>query len=144
MTGAQAVDAGRRLLALVPGGRAIAREHPRHVVLAAVVTGLLAGPLAPTAALALAVVALGLAGRAGTGLLAALAVLGGAALAEARIAARDHGPPAGHLGEAYAGDAVLMEPVRRRAFGMSAARVLLRAGPGASGQAAARIAPDAG
>ena len=79
------------------GAEALAtlRAHPRHLVLFALVAGLLLGPLAPAAVLLAAGAAAALAGRPLPAVLAALAVLGGAALAQARTeaspAASSHG-----------------------------------------------------
>ena len=82
-----------------------------------------------------AVVAAALAGRSTVALLAAAAVLGGAALADARLAALDAGRLASMHGERVESRAVLLEPLRARGGGRSVARVRLLDGPGAGEQA---------
>ena len=92
------------------------RAHPRHVVLAALVAGLLLGrggrgggrwPRRSSSP--------PLAGRPLVALLAAAAVLAGAALADARLAALDAGVLASMHGRTVETRAVLLEPVRDRA-----------------------------
>jgi heme O synthase-like polyprenyltransferase len=68
-----------------------ARRHPRHLVLFAVTAGLLIGPVAPAFVLVAAAVAAWLAGRPPLAVVAAVAVLAGAALAQARVAALTSG-----------------------------------------------------
>ena len=109
------------------GAEALAtlRAHPRHVVLFALVAGLLLGPLAPAAVLLAAGAAAALAGRPLPAVLAALAVLGGAALAQARTEVLTGGELARLTGRTVSGRAILLEPVRRRANGSAVARVRL-------------------
>ena len=101
-TGRSRAAAGRARLAkaLVAGcGRlasvlAAARGHPRHVVLFSLAAGLGLGPVSPAVTLGAALVAALVAGRRGLALVAAAAVLGGASLADARLAALDAGASA--------------------------------------------------
>lgn len=139
---------------------AIVCAHPRHVVLTALVAGLLLGragtAVVVAAALGLAVLGGGprgaTAGDAPPGagprrvivgepwwaLTAVAAVLGGAWLADARLAALDAGVLAAMHGRSVSTRAVVLEPVRERAVGASAARVRLLDGPGAGEQAVLR------
>jgi len=112
----------------------VARGHPRHVVLFGLVAGLLLGPVAPLAPLVGAVVAAALAGRAPAAVLAAVAVLGGGALADARTAALGPGELPALVGQRIDARAIVLEPLRQRRDGSTAARMrLLRV---VSGQAA--------
>ena len=129
-----------------------ARSHPRHLVLCALVGGLLLGPLWAPAALAAAALAAVAAGRMGVALAAAAAVLAGAVLADARLAAIDGGRLAGLAGRPVAARAVLLEPLRMRQDGGGAARARLLDGPAAGEAAVLRVpsrlvpapAPDIG
>lgn len=121
----------RRALATV-------RAHPRHVVLAALVGGLLLGRADPAAAVAAALVLAALAGDPRWGLAVVAAVLGGASIANARLAALDAGVLAQLHGRTLITRAILLEPVRERAVGPSVARVRLLDGPGAGEQAVLR------
>jgi competence protein ComEC len=123
------------------GLRALARaleaagRHPRHVVLAAFVAGLLAAPVSAVAAGA-AVAAGGLLAartprRPGLALLAAAAVLAGASLAQARLASLDRSALGPLLGREVTVRATLAERPR-----------LARSGP--SRQALARLASGPG
>ncbi|MGN6187438.1 MAG: ComEC/Rec2 family competence protein [Conexibacter sp.] len=118
------------------------RAHPRHLVLAALVAGLLAGPRAasPTVLLvALAVAAL--AGRAPLALLAATAVLAGALGGQARLHALDRTRLPPLFGATVAARVVLLEQPRPVRFGHTAL-VRLTAGPGAGERAMLRIGQD--
>lgn len=129
--------------AVAQAARAAIADHPRHLVLMAVVAGLLMGPVWPPGVLAVALLALALGGGAGLSLVATAAVLGGAALADVRLAALDAGPALGLTGRFVASDAVLLESVRVRPTGMRAARVKLLAGRTAGMVVAARVTPRA-
>ncbi|HEX6023392.1 MAG TPA: hypothetical protein VFZ00_15465, partial [Solirubrobacter sp.] len=109
---------------------AAVRAHARHLVLGALVAGLLVAPVGPAAVLAGAAVAAALAGRSAVALLAAAAVLAGAAIADARLAALDAGPLASMHGKFVESRAVLLEPLRARGANRSVARVRLLDGPG--------------
>src|ERR1700754_1445863 len=101
---------------------ATVRAHPRHLVLAALVSGLLLGrasaPLVLLAALACAACA----GRRSIALLAAAAVLTGSTFADARLAALDAGVLASMTGSSVDTRVVVLEPVRDRTAGPSVAR----------------------
>jgi competence protein ComEC len=117
--------------------------HPRHLVLGALVVGLLAGPAAPAAAVVAAVLVAALAGPRPLALVAAAAVLAGASAADARLAALDRGVLAGMQGRPLAGRATLLEPLRARGRWLAVARVRLRDGPAAREQAVLRVRPAA-
>src|SRR5688500_9226040 len=97
--------------------------YPRHALLAALVAGLLAGPRWPALlASAVVLVLLGVHhGPLALGMIAAL--LAGAVVADARLAALDHSELA--VPAQIAARATLLEHPRRRAFGtrVAAARV---------------------
>jgi competence protein ComEC len=98
-------------------GLAELRSRPLHVCVAAAVVGLLAGPRAPAAVLA-APLACPLVGRRPAGALAlAAALLGGALVADARLAALDHTTLTPRLGHAATVRVWLLEPARPRPFG---------------------------
>jgi competence protein ComEC len=121
------------------------RRHPRHLVLFAVVAGLLSGPVAPIAALAAAVVAAVLAGRPPLALAAAVAVLAGAALAQARVSALGPGGLPALAGREIEARAILLEPVRIWRSGTAVARVRIveaTLGRGSSPGAGARVGAD--
>lgn len=116
--------------------------HPRHLVLAAAVAGLLLGPRASHAAwwiagvllivAATGVVSAGLAGaRVAIPVALAAAVLPLAAwAAQERLAALDRsalGPWIGHAADATG---VVLQPPRSRSYGRTVALVAVRAGPG--------------
>jgi competence protein ComEC len=97
--------------------------HPRHLLLAALVAGLLAGP-ASAAALAAAITLVLVAVRDAPLVFGALvALLAGAAIAEARLAALDRGALA--FGDVTA-RATLLEHPRTRAFNTRVAAVQVR------------------
>ena len=117
---------------------ATVREHPRHLVLAALVAGLLVGRAGAAAVLVTAVGCAVLAQRPYALALAAAAVLAGATVADARLAALDAGVLAHMHGQSIETRAIVLEPVRDRVRGPSAARVRLLDGPGAGEQAVLR------
>jgi competence protein ComEC len=92
----------------------VAREHPRHVVLFALAAGLALGPISSLATVAAAGAAVALGGRRGLAMLAAGAVLLGAVVADARLAALDGGALRALEGERWEGGATVLEPVRER------------------------------
>ena len=122
---------------------ATVRHHARHLVLGALVAGLLLAPAGPAAVVAGTVLAAAIAGRSRLALLAAAAVLGGAGVAEARLTALDAGRLAAMHGETVESRAVLLEPLRVRVAGPAVARVRLLDGPGAGEQAVLRASRDA-
>src|SRR4051794_30292746 len=122
------------------------RRHPRHLVLFAVVAGLLVAPRAPQLVLPLAAVAALVAGRVPLALAAVAAVLAAALLAEARADALGPGRLAASIGSPIAAEAVLLEPVRVRANGSVAvrARIIGAAAPPPAPAGAAPPAPRGG
>lgn len=115
------------------------RARPRHLVLAALVAGLLAGPLAaPRLVLLLALAAAALAARPGLALLAACAVLAGALGAQARLAALDRTQLPPFFGTAVVARAVLLEQPRPVRFGRVALAQLRWLAP-AGGSAVAGV-----
>lgn len=112
-------------------GLARARKHPRHVLLAALVAGLLAGPLWPGIAPAAAALALALmAARPRLALAAAAVVLLGATLADARIAALDRSALSHVIGSGVVARVILLEPPRVAVSGSRSALVELASGRG--------------
>ena len=156
---------------LLRAALALLRERPRHLLLGALVAGLVAGPLGlPVAVLATAALA-AVAGRPALALGAAVLVAAGGVLAVARLDALDRTALRPLLGSDVTRRVVLLEPPRPAKFGSSALarlrggrgggeRVLLRlpratgyapagsAGPaaasGSGGSPASRAAPDTG
>jgi competence protein ComEC len=121
------------------------RRHPRHVLLFAIVIGLLLGPIAPLAVLAAAVLAGALAGRVPLALAAIVAVLAGAALAQERVRATGPGALPALAGRELDARAILLEPVRQWRNGTAVARVrLLGPAHGAGPAPVGRALPVAG
>src|SRR3954447_21801145 len=112
----------------MPGMRAVARTsratvalalaemraRPVHMGLGALVAGLLAGPRAPAAVLAGVLVCPLLTRRALSALALVAALLGGATLADARLAALDRTALTQRLGHAVSVRVWLLEPARPR------------------------------
>jgi competence protein ComEC len=121
-----AVAAGTARLRL---GLEAVRAHPRHLALAALIGGLVAGPRGPLAALGVGAVAALVAGRGGLVLLAAAAALLGAQVAVARTAALEHTALGPLLGRDVGVRAVVLEPARTSAYD-SWALAELGTGPG--------------
>ena len=118
------------MVALAVGARQVVARHPRHLLLAMLVLGLLAGPRSPLALLAAAMVALALARTAVPALAAVVALLAGAALADARLAALDRSALTPHMFRELTLTATLLEHPRSRSFGARVAAVALLTGPG--------------
>lgn len=117
-------------LALAEGARRAVARHPRHLLLAMLVAGLLAGPRSPPALIALAMAALALA-RSGTLALGAVAaLLAGAAIADARLAALDRSALAPLVNRELDATATLLEHPRKRTFGVRVAPARLLSGAG--------------
>jgi competence protein ComEC len=104
--------------------------HLRHALLAALVAGVLLGPRWPVAVALAAIVALLLAREATLALALLAALLLGAAIADARLAALDRTGLAPLLGSAVDVRATLLEHPRVRSFGTRVAAASLRSGPG--------------
>src|SRR4051794_10077243 len=124
--------AGRRGIAAIRG-------HPRHIVLGAIVAGLLVAPLGPAGVLPGALVAGVVGGRSRLAPVAAAALVAAALLASMRLAALDAGPLAVMDGRNVVARAVVLEPVRERPVGPAVARARLLDGPAAGEQAVLRI-----
>jgi competence protein ComEC len=120
---------------------AMVHEHPRHVVLFAAVAGMLLGPLSPAATLAAAALAAIVAGRRPLAIVAAVAVLAGALVAQGRVEALESSPLPTLSGRTLEARATLLEPVRPRAGGGAAARVRLL-DPVRAGAATYRLGGD--
>ena len=99
---------------------AVARGHPRHVVLFALASGLALGPISAAATLVAAALAAAAAGRRAVAVLAVGAALGGAALADARLAALDAGSLRAMTGQRWEGSATVLEPIREHGAHASA------------------------
>ena len=139
------------MIAAAARGLAAARAHPRHLVLAAFVAGMLLAFAPPVAVVAVACAAAAVAGwRPASGvvagarlqpatIVAAAAVIAGAAFAQARAGALDAGELARMDGRRIDARVTLLEPVRERASGPAVARVRLLDGPGAGEQAVLRV-----
>lgn len=113
------------------------RAHPRHLMLGALVAGMLAAPLAPPVVLLLALVASALAARPPLALLSAAAVLAGALGAHARLAALDRTQLPPLFGGTVVARVVLLEQPRPVRFGQIAlAQVRGLAPVGAPGRGA--------
>src|SRR3954470_20943065 len=93
------------------------RARPLHMGLGALVAGLLAGPRAPAAVLAGVLVCPLLTRRALPALALVAALLGGAIITDARLAALDRTALTERLGHAVSARVWLLEPARPRAFG---------------------------
>ncbi len=126
--------AARRARERCAAGVAALAVHPRHVVLGALVAGLLAGPAGRglVAAGAFAALLAGLALRdPRLGVVAAVAVLAGGIGAPLRLAALDRGVLAHAAGRALDVRVTLLERPRTGAFRSWSADARVRAGPGA-------------
>lgn len=123
------------------------RDHPRHLVLAALVTGLLARGLQPEAVVVLAIGAAALAGRAGVAALALAAVLAGAIGADARLRTLDRTALPPLFGTTVVAEAVPLEqprPVLHGATVLVRLRTLTVERTVATGGAGSVEAPGAG
>jgi len=111
--------------------REILRRHPRHLLLAALVVGLLTGPRAPLALAVTAVAAVALVGRPLPAVAALAVLLAGAVIADARLAALDRTALRPLLGRDVEARVTLLEHPRLRMFGTRVAAARLASGPGA-------------
>src|SRR4051794_8524121 len=94
-----------------------AADHPRHVLLAALTAGLLAGPRWPIAVAAIALLAVALAPGALMALASVAMLLLGAGLADTRLAALDRSTLGPLLDREASVRATLLDHPRTRAFG---------------------------
>jgi competence protein ComEC len=128
---------------------ALVRERPRHLLLAALVAGLVAGPLGLPATVLAAAALAAVAGRPVLALVGAVVVAAGGLLAIARLDALDRTALRPLLGSDITRRVVLLEPPRPAKFG-SSALVRLRGGRGGGERVLLRlpravgVAPDAG
>jgi len=106
------------------------RGHPRHLVLAGLVVGLLNGPVGFELAAAAAALAAALAGNPKLALLAVLAVMGGAALADARVRTIDATALRPLVGRDLVARATALDRPRITASGARSVHVRLEHGPG--------------
>jgi competence protein ComEC len=120
--------------------RALAAEHPRHLLLGALTAGLLAGPRWPLAVAAFVLLAVALARDAAVALGAVALLLLGAGVAAARLAALDRTTLGPRLGTTVDVRATLLDHPRTRAFGTRVAPVRIRAGPGRGERVLLRVA----
>jgi competence protein ComEC len=120
-----------------------ARAHPRHLVLACLVAGLLLGAPAPGAAFLVAAVAVLAAGafrlHPAVALLCAAALIAGALAAHARLAALDHTALHPLLGREVTVPATLQEAPRPTSTGGERALVRLTSGAGRGEVVLARV-----
>ncbi|MFL5817692.1 MAG: ComEC/Rec2 family competence protein [Conexibacter sp.] len=131
--------AGRKpASALVADALATLRRHPRHLVLASLVTGLLVAPLTPQVVLLTALAAAALAGRPALASLVAVAVLAGALGAQARLATLDRTGLPPLSGTTVSARVVLLEQPHAVRYGHTAL-VQLRSLAGASAGAGERV-----
>jgi competence protein ComEC len=114
-----------RIAAAVGAGLAEVRLRPLHLAAAGMVFGLLAGPRAPMLVLGAVLLCPLVAGRAAGALALAVAVLGGAVLADARLAALDHTELAPRFGHVSTERVTLLERPRTTRFGGRTAIVRL-------------------
>ena len=123
------------------------RDHPRHLVLGALVAGLLAIRAEPGGVLLLALAAAALAGRPGVAAFALAAVVAGAVGGQARLAALDRTALTPLLGSTVTADVTLLEQPRPVQFGSTALaslRTLVHDREGMAGAAGAEAAPTVG
>ena len=131
---------GRRRRAAIDAARDVAAAYPRHLLLAALVAGLLAGPRWPLALAATALLALGLARTTGVALGALAALLAGAGLADARLAALDRSALTPLMDRAVNLRATLLEHPRTRRFGTRVVAARLLSHPGRGERVLVRVA----
>ncbi|MEA2188340.1 MAG: competence protein ComEC [Solirubrobacteraceae bacterium] len=131
--------AGRRWRHTIDAARDAIAAYPRHVLLAAIVAGLLAGPRWPIAIGAIALLALGLAPTTGVALGALAALAAGAGLADARLAALDRSALVPHMEHAVQLRATLLDHARTRQFGTRVMPVRLLSQPGRGERVLVRV-----
>jgi len=117
----------------------VVRSHPRHLVLAGLVGGMLAGHAATPVIVAAALAAGMVGGVSLSGGLAAAAVIAGAGLAQERMDTLAAGPLDAMVRSHVSGAAVVLEPPRVRGHGGSSARVRWLGDPGRGEVALARL-----
>lgn len=105
---------------------AVVRQHPRQLVLLAAVLGLLVGPASPPGVVLGAALLAALAGRPSLALLVALATIGGAVLADARLEAIDRTRLRPLVGRVATFDVILLEQPRTTSGRFPSRRALAR------------------
>ncbi|HEX8159412.1 MAG TPA: ComEC/Rec2 family competence protein, partial [Solirubrobacteraceae bacterium] len=137
--GAVASAGRRRSRRAIDSARNTIAAHPRHLLLAAIVAGLLAGPRWPLVVAAVALTAVGLAQTTSLalGALAALAV--GAGLADARLIALDRSALTPLMDRTVQVRATLLDHARIRRFGTRTVHVSLLSQPGRGERVLVRV-----
>src|SRR4051812_9604906 len=97
-------------------------RHPRHLVLGAVVAGLLAAPAGEFVVLPAAVALALLAARPRLAVIVVVALFAGALFSEARLQSLDAGVLGTGVGHRIESRAIVLEPVRERVTGPAVAR----------------------
>jgi competence protein ComEC len=120
----------RRWRSAIAAARDVVATYPRHLLLAALVAGLLTGPRWALALAATALLALALARTTGVALGALAALVVGAGFADARLAALDRSALAPLLDRAVNVRATLLEHPRTRRFGTRVVATRLLSQPG--------------
>lgn len=118
------------------------RDHPRHLLLAAFVAGLLATEASPSVVVVAALAAAALAGRAGVAALALTVVFGGALAGQTRLAALDRTALPPLFGATVVAEAEQLEqprPLQHGATVLVKLRWLAVAGSGAVGAGVASV-----
>lgn len=127
--------------AALADGAALVRSHPRHLLLGALVAGLLLGPLSPAIAFVAAVLLAAAVARPRLSLGVLVAVLAGALGARARQAALERTALHSLIGQTVDARALLLEPLRAGSSGWRSARGRLVTGRGQGEQVVLRIGP---
>jgi competence protein ComEC len=128
----------RRARVVISAWLAAARQRPRHLLLGALVAGLLAGPLGASAAVLAGAMLAAVAGRPSLAAAAIVVVTGGAIVAVLRLQTLDRTALRPLLGAQVTRRVVLLEPPRRARFG-SAALARLSGGRGAGERVLLRL-----
>jgi competence protein ComEC len=128
----------RRALLVISASLAAARERPRHLLLGALVAGLLTGPLGASAAVLACAALAAVAGRPSLAVAAVVVVTAGAVVAVLRLQTLDRTALRPLLGAHVTRRVVLLEPPRRARFG-SAALARLSGGRGAGERVLLRL-----
>ena len=131
--------ARRRVAAVADQTRTLVARHPRHLLLAALVAGLIAGPRSPPLLLGAALLASALAPSRALALGVLATLLAGAAIADARLAALDRTALEPLLATRISARATLLEHPRLRSFGTRVAAARLRSGAGRGERVVLRV-----
>ena len=131
--------ARRRVAAVADQTRTLVARHPRHLLLAALVAGLIAGPRSPPLLLGAALLASALAPSRALALGALATLLAGAAIADARLAALDRTALEPLPATRISARATLLEHPRLRSFHTRVAAARLRSGAGRGERVVLRV-----